>query len=181
MAKHSKTRYAVLGMLTLRPMSGYEIKKMMSESTDYFWSESNGQLYPTLSRLADEGLVECQLEANGAKTKKIYSISPSGREALEIWLSDEVEASSSRNELLLKIFFGHNVPLDVSLSHVKNRLAQSQNGLDLFRSLQNRFQQSHPDMPMQKRFGYATLLYGIKACELEIAWCNEAIELFKQT
>lgn len=40
MAKEHKSRYAVLGMLSLGPMSGYDIKKVIEESINNFWQES---------------------------------------------------------------------------------------------------------------------------------------------
>src|SRR5438132_1157029 len=42
------TPYAVLGMLSLAPMSGYDIRKESETSIGYFWSESYGQLSPAM-------------------------------------------------------------------------------------------------------------------------------------
>ena len=50
--------YAILGFLAQRPMSGYDIKRSVEESVDNFWSESFGQIYPILRRLAEQGMVE---------------------------------------------------------------------------------------------------------------------------
>jgi len=60
-------------------------------------------------------IVNCKKNIVGAKQKKIYEITASGREVLQTWLAEEVEAYPQRNELLLKIVFGHNVPVEVSL------------------------------------------------------------------
>ena len=54
--KKSKTRFAVLGILSYGPMSGYDIKKFYEKNVAGFWSESYGQIYPILKRLAEEGL-----------------------------------------------------------------------------------------------------------------------------
>lgn len=58
MASPSRTIYAILGFLTVKPMSGYDIKKAVEVSIANFWKESYGQIYPMLKRLAKEGLVE---------------------------------------------------------------------------------------------------------------------------
>ena len=50
--KKSKTRFAVLGILSYGPMSGYDIKKFYEQNVAGFWSESYGQIYPILKRLA---------------------------------------------------------------------------------------------------------------------------------
>lgn len=36
MLKTKKNQYAVLGLLSIAPMSGYEIKRFMQKSTDNF-------------------------------------------------------------------------------------------------------------------------------------------------
>ena len=46
--RENKTKYAVLGMLSFAPKSGYEISQMIKNSTAFFWSESDGQIYPIL-------------------------------------------------------------------------------------------------------------------------------------
>jgi DNA-binding PadR family transcriptional regulator len=47
-----KSKYAILGMLSIAPMSGYDIKKQVETSISNFWSESYGQIYPALRNLA---------------------------------------------------------------------------------------------------------------------------------
>ena len=52
------TPNALLGLLSLGPMSGYDIRQLIPRSIGYFWNESYGQIYPGLKRLAAAGLVE---------------------------------------------------------------------------------------------------------------------------
>jgi len=52
----NKTRFAVLGLLSIRPMSGYDLKQVIESSTRNFWSESYGQIYPVLRELTAGGL-----------------------------------------------------------------------------------------------------------------------------
>ena len=56
MAARRKTRFAILGLLSWKPMSGYDIKKLIEMGLQYFWQESYEQLYPTLEALVAEGL-----------------------------------------------------------------------------------------------------------------------------
>ena len=57
MSSRSTSRYALLGMLSIRPMSGYDIKKLIEASISNFWTESYGQIYPILKTLVAEKLV----------------------------------------------------------------------------------------------------------------------------
>lgn len=63
MARQNKSQYALLGMLTLGEMSGYDIKKLFDTSLRNFWGESFGQIYPILRRLVREGLATVQEES----------------------------------------------------------------------------------------------------------------------
>jgi DNA-binding PadR family transcriptional regulator len=52
----NRTRFAVLGFLTIRPLSRYDMKVTIQSSIRNFWSGSAGQLYPALRELSSEGL-----------------------------------------------------------------------------------------------------------------------------
>ena len=111
MAKENKSRYAVLGMLSLRPMSGYDLKKYIELGTSNFWSESYGQIYPMLKQLAEEGLTSSHVEKReGRPERHVYTLTDKGWDALRHWLTEPVESQLARNELLLKLFFGCDTP-----------------------------------------------------------------------
>src|SRR4051794_27836939 len=50
-------RAAIVGLLSERPMHGYEIIQELSERTGGMWQPSAGSVYPTLQLLEDEGVV----------------------------------------------------------------------------------------------------------------------------
>src|SRR5215472_7142408 len=112
MAKENKSRYALLGILSMCPGSGYDFKKLMEQSTSNFWSESYGQIYPLLKQLEQDGLATHHNEKQEGKPERyVYALTSQGREALERWLTGPVERGVERNELLLKLFFGQHVPV----------------------------------------------------------------------
>ena len=51
--RESRSRYAVLGALTIAPMSGYDLRAFFDQSVRFFWNESYGQIYPELRRLRE--------------------------------------------------------------------------------------------------------------------------------
>jgi PadR family transcriptional regulator AphA len=53
----STTPFAILGLLSIEPMSGYDIRRNLDESLSYFWSESYGQIYPSLKKLEASRLI----------------------------------------------------------------------------------------------------------------------------
>ncbi len=62
MPKVNKTKFAILGMLSIAPMSGYDMKKRFDSSVAHFWNENYGHIYPVLGRLEKEGLVTKKTE-----------------------------------------------------------------------------------------------------------------------
>ena len=69
------SRHAILGVLSLCPMSGYDVKKLIERSIAHFWNESYGQIYPILNRLAAEGFAERRREKQTGKPDRyVYSL-----------------------------------------------------------------------------------------------------------
>ncbi len=175
MAKENKSKYAVLGVLSVCPGSGYDIKKFMECSTSNFWSESYGQIYPILKQLADEGLVTCHAEKHeGRPEKYIYTLTEQGKAELRDWLSESVESAVERNELLLKLFFGAHIPLEKNTEHIhafqelQSHLLEKYEGIE--RELSAEAQEdailSYPLM---------TVRYGIHRCRALLTWCDETL------
>ena len=53
-------KHAVLGFLSIAPMSGYDLRKHMEESVAHFWPADQAQIYRTLGHLAADGLVSVE-------------------------------------------------------------------------------------------------------------------------
>jgi len=178
MKNSSKTQYALLGALSIHPMSGYEIKKMLAESTNYFWNESNGQIYPTLTKLAKNKLVTIEEQMVGAKIKKIYTITKDGQVKLREWLMKDFEYYPPRDELLLKLFYGQNVSPNVSIHHIQKHLQKCQELLKIYNNIEKKLMLL---VKQGKRPVYflLTVKAGVGAAKAEIAWCKESIALIK--
>src|SRR5262249_38879856 len=101
----SATAYVILGMVSVHPRSGYEIKAAVDESTRRFWAASYGQIYPELNRLSEAGLVTGVDAPRGERRRTVYTITDEGMERLKQWLRLPPETAEMRDEGLLKLFF----------------------------------------------------------------------------
>src|ERR1035438_5960227 len=121
MAKRSSSSMEVLlGLLTIEPMSGYDLGQTIRGSIGHFWNESYGQIYPNLKKLAAEGFVVSKTEKQkGKPDRRIYSITKKGQERLANWLAVPPQPEIARNELLLKLFFGAQVPTEILIGFVE--------------------------------------------------------------
>lgn len=106
MSKENKSKYALLGVLSLGSMSGYDLKKTIEESVGYFWKENYAQIYPMLKVLEHEGLAVGSTEKHeGKPDRRVYTITEHGKEVLKDWLVEPFGGMQvERNELLLKLF-----------------------------------------------------------------------------
>ncbi len=97
----------MLGALSVEPMTGYRVRELIHEVLGHFWSESYGQIYPTLGRLEGEGFVR-RLGASrtGAST---FEITPAGMGRLRERLHEPAAIAPPRNGLLLRLFFGRHL------------------------------------------------------------------------
>ena len=68
---------AVLGALTFAPATGYAVRAGIRDVLGQFWSESVGQIYPTLTRLLAEGMVAASPGSRSGSSQ--YAITPAGR------------------------------------------------------------------------------------------------------
>lgn len=73
----------ILGALTAGPLHGYGIVKALSEHSGGFFQMKEGQLYPLLHQLQDQGLIKGEWETpEGGPARKTYILLDPGREEL---------------------------------------------------------------------------------------------------
>jgi DNA-binding PadR family transcriptional regulator len=99
------TSHVILGMLGIEPMCGYDIKRLVDDSTRFFWTVSYGQIYPELGRLSQAGMIEGRPDPDSSRRRTEFSLTDAGRAELERWLAEPSRIQETRDESLLKIFF----------------------------------------------------------------------------
>jgi len=101
-------RFALLGLLAVEPASGYDLKRAINRSTYFIWNATGPQIYNTLHKLREEGYItSVAMAQRGKPDKQIHTITPNGRAALKEFVSAPIRASVTRDEVLLRIFFGN--------------------------------------------------------------------------
>lgn len=174
MARTNRTRYTVLGTLSLRPMTGYDIKKFIQQSIANFWHESYGQIYPTLKQLADDGQVTREVQPQEGKPDRyVYSVTESGRSELREWLVAPAEPQVPRIELLLKLFFGAEISREANLRHIERYREDLRGGLAICEDITRRLKEERADAPGLP-FWLLGLRWGALAQEALLQWCDEA-------
>lgn len=167
---------AILGFVALEPTSGYTLKQRFDGSLGSFWTATQSQIYRELHQAARDGLVASHgVAGDGKPDRKIYSITPKGREALARWLTATPDPLVLRHPLLLKFVFAADLPprdLDAVLTRygegvaaTRAQYAQRLDDPQIF------------DLARSPREGLTWRLaieHGLAWCDMEIAWIERA-------
>jgi len=104
-------KHALLGFLRRGPQTGYTLKnEYFDKSVAYFWPADQTQIYKTLDKLVDDGLLTSAIQIQSGKpNRKIYSITKNGQTELENWLKEPAEPAPYRDSLLVQLFFSENI------------------------------------------------------------------------
>lgn len=102
-------RNALLGLLQQKPRHGYELRaafEAMVGGQDN-WDVKPAQIYSTLARLEEGGLIERRATLkDGGPEKRVYAITPQGRAELGAWFASPVSTEHQRDEFFLKLMVG---------------------------------------------------------------------------
>lgn len=106
-ARLTPSSFAILGLLTLGPKSGYELGSMTEQTVQNFWPLTRTHIYSELLKLEQLGHVtSVEVDQRGAPDKRVYSITGQGRRELDTWLRDpDPEVQRPRHPILIKLFF----------------------------------------------------------------------------
>ena len=155
-------KYLILGLLTERPMSGYDIKKQVKTALNAITSASYGTLYPMLHQLLEDGCVEVEeVPQHGRPSKKVYSITESGRDDLIQWLKQPAVPDQIRREFLLKLYLGSNLSEQDLRSIVSKRRVETDRQLQVLRSDRQTVRSQEQGWVLD---------YALSMCEAESGW-----------
>jgi DNA-binding PadR family transcriptional regulator len=101
-------RLPLLALLAKEPAHGYQLKSSLERTFGEAYPSPNiGQVYVTLQRLARDGLV-CSQEVTQASrpNKRVYELTPAGRDALAAWVEFPSEGPRVRDDFFMKLVLG---------------------------------------------------------------------------
>jgi DNA-binding PadR family transcriptional regulator len=95
---------AILGLLSLRPLTGYDLKKVFEGSAELHWSGNNNQIYRTLVALHKENLVSMEVhhQDKGPSSKR-YTITEKGLDELRRRVLAAPELPQLRHPFLIQL------------------------------------------------------------------------------
>ena len=102
------TSYAMLGLLSLKPWTTYELAQQMDRALGQFWPRAESKIYEEPKKLVANGLARASTELVGKRPRTVYSITAKGRRALAKWVPAPAAGPVLEFEQLLKVFFAEH-------------------------------------------------------------------------
>ena len=170
MAASDQTQMAVLGGLSIAPMTGYALREQIRDALGQFWAESFGQIYPALTALEHEGLIERQAALRAGSST--FALTALGTERLRELLAEAPVMPKPRNGVLLRLFFGRQLGEEACRQLVEATRATAEADLAEMRRIREELQaDTGPDAP----YILLTVLAGEHAARASLAWSDEAL------
>ncbi|MFF2030640.1 PadR family transcriptional regulator [Arthrobacter sp. NPDC058192] len=162
----------ILGLLSLAPMTGYDLKKHFDATISHFWNADKAQIYRTLESLVRDGFAAVEtVEQAGYPARQVHRITDAGHEALAEWLTSAPQPDAERNAFLGRVFFASQLKdADARKLLAARRDAATQYLAGLQEQLAG--QRAAP-VGDPRYFRVATLRNGIRHAQAELEWLQE--------
>ena len=181
--KFMSLSYAMLGLLTYGPMTGYDLKKIFDKSISNIWSASLSQIYRELSILEKKGYVLSNIQKQEDKPdKRIYKITEKGEKSFLNWLNDFPEKLSfpKRDEFMLRIFFGSKLRKKELIKQFERFISQKRSYLTTLNEIEKNFSLCSSEFTVESEkkeelLWHLTIKRGQMTLETVIKWAEECI------
>jgi PadR family transcriptional regulator, regulatory protein AphA len=174
--------FVILGLLSLRAMTVYEINKALERGVSLFYSASFGSINAAVNRMLEKGWISGQEKVENGRNKRVFHLTPAGRQAFQGWLTSEIEAEKVKDPALTRLYFmGFSYPQErirVLDAHIQN-LRQLLGKLDLIHQQAANLQIA-PEQQTKAKFQLLTLQYGRDFYAFNIRWYEALLESLRQ-
>ena len=177
-------KHALLGILTVKPMTGYELKQFFDSTVQHFWNAELSQIYPTLKHLEEQGWVEKRVEVQESRpNKKIYEITDGGKDEYARWALHPAPPADLRDPFLIRVFFGDNIPVEDMLVLLRHQMEEQQKVLAFNEAvLRPKIKEGVEALGSTRRglFWTLTLEMAIAHRRAYVEWCEQSMKLLEQ-
>ncbi|WP_166982961.1 PadR family transcriptional regulator [Paramicrobacterium fandaimingii] len=184
-------RYALLAILRVGPLSGYDLAKQFSQSVGHVWHAPDSQIYPELRKMETEGLIEGEVEERGARrTRRNYHVTEAGDRAFLEWMASPMVYHRVRDPAHVRAAYLEATTPEAARSFLENHIEQWQGEFDQWESELRRIEAITSPMLVRrleatpaedrertvafKYFAYEGL---VDRARSEIAWARRGLKL----
>jgi PadR family transcriptional regulator AphA len=162
-------RHALLGLLSERPASGYDLLKLFETSLSNVWPATQSQIYTELTKLAGTGLIT--VAAEGPRGRKEYALTDEGLAELRHWLTETEPQRTTRSDILLRVFFLGVLTPEQARGYLAELIELSDQGNEELRRLVESVDWDDGNLSV---YGRIALEYGLRFNTMRREWAEWA-------
>lgn len=184
-------RYALLAILRVGPLSGYDLQKQFSQSVGHVWHAPDSQIYPELRKMEADGLIEGEEQTRGERgTRRVYHVTDAGHAAYLAWMQTPLDYQRVRDPAHLRAAYLENTTPEAARAFLHAHIVQWEGELEQWEGelshiehlsnpmLVRRLEVTPPDERGRtlafKRFAYEGL---VERARGEIDWAQRGLDL----
>lgn len=184
-------RYALLALLRVGPLSGYELQKQFSSSVGHVWHAPDSQIYPELRKMEAEHLIEGEEQPRGQRaTRRVYHVTDAGDRAFRAWMEAPLEYARVRDPAHLRAAYLEAASPESAREFFRRHITQWERELEQWEGELRRIADVSNPMLLRrlavtepqdrertiafKRFTYEGL---VDRARVEIAWAQRGLTL----
>ena len=173
--------HAILGFLAQRPRSGYDLKtRCFDGDARAFWTADQAQVYRTLEKLRAAKLVTSTVKRqSGRPDRRVFDITPAGREVLTRWLETTLPLVATRDPFLLQVLFSS----ELDDAHIETLFASARDAhqarLDDLREQSVELSRDHTLAPRDAVLRQSAYDGAVAVERALIDWMDECLEALR--
>jgi len=157
-----------MGMVLEKELTGYDIKKEVTNSIGNFYKASYGRLYPALNSLTDKGYLSMNEKMQGKRQKKYYKTTALGQEAFLEWLAAPLDPNMGGEAQLARIFFYGELPQETRDKRLQEYEFYAGQYLQQLQNIEKSV--TVENLSDKDYFGISTLYYGLQLAHSQLRW-----------
>lgn len=158
--------FALLGLLSQAPAHGYELHQKLADELGQIWHLSQSQIYNILNRLEAKSYIRGTLqEQEGLPAKRLFRLTPSGKQRFETWLRSPSRASvrAIRLEFTTRLYFSYAISSQLTQQLIDAQINEIRSGLE-------RLNRMRDDLPPEQIFNKLGLDLRIRQLSSILEW-----------
>ncbi|GHH30206.1 PadR family transcriptional regulator [Lentzea cavernae] len=178
-------RNAVMAALLDGESSGYDLAKVFDASVANFWICTPQQLYRELDRMEADGLISARtVEQERRPTKRLFALTPEGREELTRFTAARHKPTAIRDELLVAVLAADSGDVEAVKASIRERKQWAEAKVERYERLRAKLLDGLPEeefLATAERVGpYLTLLRGLSFERDNARWCARSLTVLER-
>ena len=178
MKKLTSTSYALLGLLSVRAWTAYELANYMQRSTiGAFWSRAISRIYDEPKKLVAHGFATSYAEEVSGRKRAVYEITDEGLRALDVWLQEPADKLQIEYESMLKLLLTDYSDRETIDDRMKEISRQTSDMITLYLEASEQFLDRGFTMPSRLPNTLLGAAYGLELIEAQHRWISRSREM----